>query len=141
MNVKDIICKYETAQKDIQIKLDFLKKIVNEEDQLWTAYERMDVGFFLNEGAINLFADSLQMVDDTERLKQYDLQDIRKIYECLVEYYPDNIQYHRDLIGFVYNVLDDEVATLALINKAAERIDVVQDYFQTITTEIEKSKL
>ena len=77
----------------------------------------MDHKFFLNERIMDLFADSLRMVNDEALLDTYELEDVEEIYEILVGLYPDNLQYQEDLISFVYNILDDEDRTILLIEK------------------------
>jgi hypothetical protein len=139
MDVKNIIKNFEQVQNDQNNKLNHLKKYFADEEKLWVEFEKIDDTFFLNDKAISFLCDSLQLVDQKDRLALNDLQDIKHIYKLLVEYYPDNIQYQEDLIAFVYNVMDDEAETLLLIDKAEQRSESTRKYLEEIRSEI-KSK-
>lgn len=89
---------------------------------------------------MNLFADSLRMVNDEALLDTYELEDVEEIYEILVGLYPDNLQYQEDLISFVYNILDDEDRTILLIEKVMIRIDHKRNYLKNILHEIKSGR-
>lgn len=136
MNIKDVVKKFELTQNDLNIKLTELKHYFTDEKRLWAEYEKLDEAFFLNDKVMSFLADSLQQVDQQEHLDLCDLQDIKKIYRLLVDYYPDNIQYREDLIEFVYNVLDDENEALLLIEETERRIDNLRTNLGRIKSDI-----
>ncbi len=137
MNIKSIIENFEQHQKTLENKLNYLRSFFLQETRLWKEYDKMEEIFFLNDKAINFLGDTLQKVDDENILLLFSLNDVKKIYELLVEYYPDNIQYQQDLISFVYNVLDDEDEVKTLIDNAEKRISKAHKYFVSISDEIE----
>jgi len=123
MNIQGIIENFKNNQSEIDEKVIILKSIYKNEEQLWNALEVIDPGIIISERVMNLLADSLQMVDDKKRVELFDLNDIKNIYQVLVQYYPNNIQYQIDLISFVYNVLDDEREAKNLINQTMKIIE------------------
>jgi hypothetical protein len=136
MNIKKIIDGFEQSQNDLNNKLSHLKICIDDEEKLWAEYEKLDRLFFLNDKALSFLGDSLQLVNKKDHLALVDLQEIKFIYQLLADFYPDNIQYQEDLIAFVYNVLDDEVEALLLIEKAERRLEVVLNSFAEIRREI-----
>lgn len=85
---------------------------------------------------MSFLSDSLQLVNKKDHLALADLQEIKFIYQLLADFNPDNIQYQEDLIAFVYNVLDDEVEALLLIEKAESRLEAALKSFAEIRREI-----
>lgn len=136
MNIKKIIDGFEQSQNDLNNKLSHLKSCIDDEEKLWAEYEKLDRLFFLNDKALSFLGDSLQLVNKKDHLALVDLQEIKFIYQLLADFYPDNIQYQEDLIAFVYNVLDDEVEALLLIEKAERRLEVALNSFAEIRREI-----
>jgi hypothetical protein len=124
MDVKDFIVRFENNEKDLLSKIKSLKEMISNEKELWNVFGQLNNNFFLNDKAINFFADCLQTANDEDLLLTYSLDDIKRIYELLVYYNPSNMQYHEDLISFVYNVLDDEEEALLLANNAEKMLAV-----------------
>ncbi len=135
MNITSIIDSFEKNQKHIDEQLQYLRKLLSKENTL-NNYKKIDQSLFTNDKVINFFADNLQLSDSDADVRFCELEDILKIYELLVKYYPDNIQYQEDLIAFVYNVMDDENKAKQLITEAMNRIDSKRNYFKTILSEI-----
>ncbi|MES2453995.1 MAG: hypothetical protein V4594_00565 [Bacteroidota bacterium] len=137
MDIKKVIAQFEQNQDDLTKKLDHLKRHIDDEEGLVLEFEKIDEGFFQNDKALSFLADVLHFVDREERLSSYDLTDIKTIYKLLVKYYPDNIQYQEDLIAFVYNVMDEKVETIALIDEAEQRIESKLKFLRQLRSEIE----
>ncbi|PJJ80153.1 hypothetical protein [Mucilaginibacter auburnensis] len=129
MDIKYIIETFRKAHESIEETIENIKPLYSDEQQLWPQLEKLSVPVLIHEKLINFLADSMQMVNDEERFKSFDLEDIKTIYQLLVEYYPNNIQYRLDLIGFVYNVLDNEKEASALANEAVKMMDTKRTEF------------
>src|SRR5437879_10485042 len=123
MDIKAVIKTFDKSQNDLNEKINLLKSLYQNEEGLWKQLEALNSNMLINERVMNFLADSMQVVNNEKRLELFDLLDIKYIYQLLVQYYPDNLQYHIDLISFIYNVLDDEKEALKLINEAIKLID------------------
>ena len=136
MNIKNVLKAYSLSEENLNKNLICLKSFFADEEKLWFEFQKLDNTFLLDNRVIALLADSLQMADQNDHLKLATLQDIKCIYQLLAESYPDNIQYQENLIAFVYNVLDDEIEALLLIDKVEQRIESTRKYFSEIKKEI-----
>lgn len=136
LNIKNIVKDFQQAEKEMFNNIIRLKSVFADEEKLWIEIQKLDNSILIDHRVIALLSDSLQMIDNKEHLKVADLQDIKHIYQLLVEYYPDNIQYQEDLVAFVYNVLDDEAETLLLIEKFERKVEITQKYFNKIKKEV-----
>jgi hypothetical protein len=136
MNIKKVVLDFEQAHMDLQTKLNNLRSHLTNEDKLWSEYEKLDDSYLLNPQVINFLCTGLQLADQKKHYELCNLNDLKYMYELLVKYYPDNIQYQEDLIAFVYNVLDDEIEALLLIDKLELKIQSTLDYLSRVKIEI-----
>ena len=137
MDYKAIIKNFEINQDYIEEQINALKAKYPDEEKLWEDFDRLGSDFFLNNRTINFLADSLQIVNNNRRIKQFELQDIKYIYKLLVRFYPNDVQYHTDLISFVYNVLDDEREAKVLIKETILLVDEKRKHLEGILKSIE----
>lgn len=138
MNVKAIIEQFSTVHLNQMKNLSVLRKVFREEDQLWKILHTMDSDFFNYGEGFSFLADSMQLVNDNERQKEIELEDIKKIYELLVKYYPGNIQYKIDLLNFLDAVMGEEEATLTLIEELDNQLDNYSKQVEKIKNEVMK---
>jgi len=108
MDISNLINAFSYLQADINNQINSLKSSFNNESELWEKLEAADPTLILDDRIINIIADAMQMVNDKERLKSCNLNEIKTLYQLLVKYSPDNLQYQIDLIDFTDNVLNNE---------------------------------
>ena len=136
--IKNVIKEFKQAEKEVSDNIVRIKSFLSVEDKFWNEISKLDDSILIDHRMIALLGDSLQLIDNKDRLKLVDLQDIKHIYQLLVDHYPDNIQYQEDLVAFVYNVLDDEAEALLLIEKFEQRVAITRTYFNEIKREVGK---
>jgi hypothetical protein len=136
MDVKAVIKNFSESQISVEETIVRLKNLFLKEDELWKSLANVSPLILTNERVMNFFADNLQMINNQERIEQFDLQDIKSIYQILIQYNPDNLQYQIDLIEFVYAVLNDEHETMKLIENVMNLMDEKRVRLQNILNEI-----
>ena len=139
MNIKNVIICFEKYEINLATKISVLKGLFSEGKLLWQEFGKLGENFFLNDKVMNFLADSLQNVNDEELLQSFDLNDIKQIYELLVVHYPYNIQYHEDLISFVYHVLGQEEEALLLTQKAQQMLAVKGNSLMELINKVKNS--
>jgi hypothetical protein len=136
MDIKILIEKFLEKHSKLRDEMTTLKKSFEDENEFWGLLDKKKDAFFYNDNAFDLLADSLQLVNNKQRLEAYDLKDIEKMSRLLVEYYPDNLQYKIDLINFVYAVLDDESEALNLITEVQQQLQKYNESINVILDEL-----
>lgn len=136
--IKNVIKEFKQAEKEVSDNIVRIKSFLSEEEKFWNEIPKLDNSILIDHRMIALLGDSLQLIDNKDRLKLVDLQDRKQIYQLVVDHYPDNIQYQEDLVAFVYNVLDDEAEALLLIEKFERRVEITRTYFNEMKREAGK---
>jgi hypothetical protein len=123
MNIDIILKKFIQYNDDVDKNILLLKSSFEKSNDFWLKIDSMNLNILSNEKIMSIVADGLQMIDDQDQLMSFSLEDIKSIYQLLVKYYPDNIQYQIDLIEYIHNVLDDTDESKRLVAKAINEID------------------
>jgi hypothetical protein len=123
MNIDIILKKFIQYNDDVDKNILLLKSSFEKSNDFWLKIDSMNLNILSNEKIMSIVADGLQMIDDQDQLMSFSLEDIKSIYQLLVKYYPDNIQYQIDLIAYIHNVLDDTDESKRLVAKAINEID------------------
>jgi len=126
MKIENVTEAYEEYQVNVENTLTKLKGLFRDEEKLWDEIKSLEVSFYKESKLISFLADSLQMANEENRVKEIDLEKVKSIYELLIRFYPDNLSYYIDLIALVNNVLDDELYAQSLIQKVNEKIAQAQ---------------
>jgi len=132
VDIIDIINDFEAKQATIAFTISSLKELFQHESELWQKLQSLDINIITNDQVMNFLADSLQMVNNLEQLHSFDLKDIQRIYQLLVKFHPDNIQYQLDHILFVDNILGDEKEVLNLTKTAIKLLDEKRREFEAL---------
>lgn len=88
--LQNTIDKFTSSHLSIQRDLLQLKKLINNETELWILLDNKNDDFFCHGDTFDFLADFLQLTDD--RTATYNLDDIEQIYRLLVNFYPNNFQ-------------------------------------------------
>lgn len=72
---------------------------------------------YANSSVAEKVADYLQLMNDELNYKNVDLQDIKSIYENIIDMNPYDITFYESLGWYLHNVLDQEEEAKKVVNK------------------------
>ncbi|MFD1255655.1 hypothetical protein ACFQ3S_02500 [Mucilaginibacter terrae] len=78
MDIINLISEFSKLRANVNTHISSLKSSFNDENEFWLKVEAMDKAVLLDNKAINIIADAMQMVNNKERLKSFDLSDIKR---------------------------------------------------------------
>ena len=88
-----------------------------DENKIFILFNELINNYPSNPEVLKYFLNFLQLLNDKELIKQFNLVDIGSLYKKLCATNKFDIELNMDFFHFLYNVLDDEVESLKLYKK------------------------
>lgn len=117
--IKDIIDKliHQNASVSGFLEDNSLGQGDTDSDGLIRQYKNFIVDSNYNIGTGLRFGLILQLANDEEIIRQYELSDIERLFDSLIETQTDNLDNYIEAAHFQYNVLDNKVKAKEILNK------------------------
>jgi hypothetical protein len=108
-------------------------------DKAATKYVELLQKWSFNLGLGSYFANILLVLNDEKLITQYDLQDVRKLFESLIDLQEYNLDNYVDLAHFEHAIMDNsehaKQITLNGIKMAKQKIEELESLLQHIERE------
>jgi len=127
--------------------IDQNEKVIAFLDQIGRDFESADKNFeifktFLNDTKYNAvlgidFANFIQLLDKEENIKEFELYDIRRLFNSLIKTQEFNIDTYLEAGHFEWAVMDNKSNAIELIKNGIEKANVKTEELKRLLTTIE----
>jgi hypothetical protein len=114
--IKDLIVNCIKYCTDLKDKIRLLKQSENADEIIVGLNENLSNSNF-NPVLLIELAQQLQLSDNHKIFEQYDLDDISKLFRCLIELQEDNLIHYTEAASFEWAVRDDSAKALNIIDE------------------------